>query len=152
MKRHTVIIVLLLTLIICISGFLILHQHQTFRLDSEYYDQAEIQDLTLEQLRELIAKHKTFALLAYQSGCQTSAELSRNVRQFSEQYSLKIYRIVFSELKNSGLVEGLRFYPTFVIYHDGEVVDFLAADATEDTSAYTSLDGFTEWFSKYVEF
>lgn len=150
MKRSTTLIILFVTLLICIGGFLIFHQHQTFSLSPEFYGQSELRDISADELQELISEQKTFVLLAHQPNCQASAELSNIVRQFSEQNSVTIYRIAFSDLKNSALVDGLRFYPTFVIYHNGEVVDFLEADSAEDVSAYTSLGGFTEWFKGYV--
>ncbi len=151
MKRLTAGIILLVTLVICVAAFLIFRQPATFRLDPEYYDTAQIEDIDIAELRELVDERKTFAVFAHQPGCQTSVELSQIVQDFSAEHQLKIYQTNFSDLKASGLVPNLRFYPTFVIFRDGEVVAFLAADSDEDAAAFSSLDGFTKWFSKYVE-
>ena len=151
MKRLAAGIILLITLVVCVVVFLISRQSAAFRLDSEYYDNAQVEDVDITELRELVAKRKTFAVFAHQPGCQTSAELSQIVQDFSTQYQLEIYQTSFSDLKESGLVPELRFYPTFVIFHNGVVVDFLAADSEEDVPAYKTLDGFTEWFTNYVK-
>lgn len=151
MKRLAIIIASISVLVVCLAGFLIFHQHSAFRLDPEYYGAAEIAEITIDQLRALIDGEKSFAVFAHQPGCQTSAELAQIVQDFSDQNSLKVYQTNFSDLKSSGLVPGLRFYPTFVIFHAGEVADFLMADSDEDVAAFTSLEGFTEWFSGYAQ-
>lgn len=150
MKRLTAGIILFVTLVICVAAFLIFRRPATFRLDPEYYDTAQIEDIDIAELRELVDERKTFAVFAHQPGCQTSAELSQIVQDFSAEHQLKIYQTSFSDLKDSDLVPGLRFYPTFVIFRNGAVVDFLAADSEEDVSAYQSFDGFSEWFTSYV--
>lgn len=150
MKRITAFIALLVTLVVCIAGFLIFHNHHTFKLSPEYYNHAEIADLTIDQLKSLIAEQKSFAVFAHQPGCQTSTALANIVRDFSNTHDLTFYQINFSELKDSGIVEGLRFYPTFVLFRAGQVASFLAADAEADVPAYSSLDGFGKWFTSYV--
>ncbi len=150
MKRRVAFIVLLATLVICLAAFLIFHRTSTFRLSPEYYSEAQIEEVDLGEIRDQINEGKSFAVFAHQPGCQTSAELAQIVQDFSSQHSLKFYQIGFSDLKNSGLVSELRFYPTFVIFRDGKVVDFLKADSGDDMSAFTSLEGFIEWFNKYV--
>lgn len=151
MKRRVAFIILLATLVVCLAVFLVFHQTPTFRLSPEYYGAAKIEDIDLEGIRSLISEKKSFAVFAHQPGCQTSAALGQITQDFSGQHSLRLYQTNFSDLKASGLVPNLRFYPTFVIFRDGEVAAFLAADSDEDVAAFSSLDGFTKWFSKYVE-
>ena len=63
---------------------------------------------------------------------------------------MKFYEIAFSDLENLPFVADVRFYPSFLIFKKGKLVDFLEADNDDHAAAYTSLDGFQNWLTGQV--
>lgn len=122
-----------------------------FELSAEYYDNSEFLSIDAEELQDLIDEKKSFALLVYQSACQASEDFEKIVEEFSEQEQISFEEISFPEAKNSGLVEGLTYYPSVALYRDGKMVTFLKTDEGDDLTAYQSLSGFTEWWGKYIK-
>jgi len=151
MKRTLLIIVtVFVSALIVIATFFHLRS-APFALDAEYYNTAEIQSISLDELQTLIAERKSFGLFISQPACQASADLAKYLQEFVDARSLKIYEISFSTIKDSDIIPDLKFYPSFAIFRDGEVVDFLEANSDDDATAYTSTDGFINWFSEYVK-
>lgn len=151
MKRRIlgIVAVIISTLVVIMAVFYAQNAH--FTLEPEYYGAAEIQTLELSDLQALIDEQKSFGLFVSQPSCQASADLEKYLNEFLSAHPLKFYEISFSTLKDSEIIPDLRFYPSFVIFHGGKVVDFLEANSDEDADAYTSADGFTNWFANYVE-
>lgn len=56
----------------------------------------------------------------------------------------------FSDMKETELKEYIKYYPSLVIYYEGEIVDYLDANSDSDSEYYKSVDGFKKWFSNYV--
>lgn len=151
MKRRFlgIVAVVISTLVVVIAVFYA--KNARFTLEPEYYGTAEIQTIEIGELQTLADEQKSFGLFVSQPSCQASADLEKYLNEFLNTHPLKFYEISFSTLKGSDIVPDLRFYPSFVIFRDGKVVDFLEANSDEDADAYTSPDGFTNWFSNYVE-
>lgn len=145
----TVSTIIISTLVVAIAIFRIANAR--FSLDSEYYGVSELQNIDTSTLNQLIQDQKSFGLFVSQPSCQASADLAKNLQEFTDTHRLKFYEISFSTLKDSNIIPDLRFYPSFVIFHDGKVVDFLAADSDEDSAAYTSVAGFESWFAEYAQ-
>ncbi len=122
----------------------------SFRLDEEYYSEDMIQPISATDLQRLIDKKSSFAVFVSQPACRTSDDLKKHIQSFTAEHSLKFYEIAFSELKTLPVADAVRFYPSFLIFEKGKLVDFLEADSDEDAPAYTSLDGFQAWFTKRV--
>lgn len=124
---------------------------RSYELSSEYYGYSNITTIDTAELTSLVEGRKSFALLAYQPNCRASEDFEKIVKEFSETERIGFEKIAFSEVKNSGLLDDLEYYPSVVLYHDGEVVTFLKTDKDEDLPAYQSIGGFTEWWKKYVK-
>lgn len=122
-----------------------------YELSSEYYGNGEIASIDIAELRELTGDKKSFALLIYQPNCRASEDFEKIVKEFTEREQVGFEKIAFSEVKSSGLLDELQYYPSVVLYRDGEVVTFLKTDEDKDLAAYQSLDGFTEWWKGYVK-
>lgn len=122
-----------------------------YELSSEYYGNSNITSIDTESLAALVKNKKSFALLVYQPNCRASEDFEKIIKEFSETEQIGFEKIAFSEVKNSGLLDDLEYYPSVVLYRDGEVVTFLKTDEDEDLPAYQSLGGFTEWWNKYVK-
>lgn len=48
------------------------------------------------------------------------------------------------------LNETLKYYPSVAIYQEGKIIAYLRADSNDDKSYYESVEGFREWFTKYI--
>lgn len=151
MKRYVIaIIIIVFSVAVSLFTFLYL-QKAPFTLSPEYYGTAEIQTIDINDLHRLIKDQESFGLFISQPSCQASADLEKHLNDFTNTYSIKIYEINFSALKDSNIIPDLRFYPSFAIFRTGNLVDFLEANSNEDASAYTSSDGFTSWFTQYIK-
>lgn len=124
---------------------------RSYKLSPEYYGNSTISPINIADLQGLIDERKSFALLIYQPGCRASEDFEKIVNEFSEKERIKFEKIAFSEVKGSGLIEGLQYYPSVVLYHDGKVETFLKTNEGDDLPAYESLEDFTEWWKKYIK-
>ncbi len=134
-------------LFFCIVGCTV--QQQKFALEKEYYETSELVELDLNTYEKLVKEKKSFLLFIYQPLCATSDTFEKIVKEFSSTYQLTIYQMPFSLVKESNL-EKIQYYPSFVIFHEGEVVDFLEADKEEDKDQYKNLDALYNWVTNYV--
>lgn len=136
---------LLLSLIIFIT-FKVLNRN--FYLDDKYYGNNEIYEIGIEEFNNLISNKESFGIFVYQPACTTSAEFEQVLYDFFKQNNMSIYKIKFSDIYDH--TDFLKFYPSFIIYRNGKMVDFLEADKDKDLKYYQSVNGFSEWFTKYV--
>ena len=83
--------------------------------------------------------------------CTMSSSFEEILDKYMKERTISIYKMSFTDMKKTELKNTVRFYPSFIIFKDGEVVDFLDADSDEDTNNYKILKAFKEWFEGYVE-
>ena len=145
-KLLLVISVLILLSIIIFITFKVLNRN--FYLDDKYYGNNEIYEIGIEEFNNLISNKESFGIFVYQPACTTSAEFEQVLYDFFKQNNMSIYKIKFSDIYEH--TDFLEFYPSFIIYKNGKMVDFLEADKDKDLKYYQSVDGFSEWFTKYV--
>lgn len=145
--RRTVFMCFCFLFALCTVGCI--DQQQKFSLDEEYYEASEIIELDLNTYEKQLEEKKSFLLFVYQPLCVTSDAFEKIVKEFSTTYQLTIYQMPFSLVKESNL-EKIQYYPSFVIFHEGEIVDFLEADKEEDKDRYQKLDAFYNWVTNYV--
>lgn len=145
-KLLLVISVLILLSIIIFITFKVLNRN--FYLDDKYYGNNEIYEIGIEEFNNLISNKESFGIFVYQPACTTSAEFEQVLYDFFKQNNMSIYKIKFSDIYEH--IDFLKFYPSFIIYRNGKMVDFLEADKDKDLKYYQSVDVFSEWFTKYV--
>ena len=145
-KLLLVISVLILLSIIIFITFKVLNRN--FYLDDKYYGNNEIYEIGIEEFNNSISNKESFGIFVYQPACTTSAEFEQVLYDFFKQNNMSIYKIKFSDIYEH--TDFLKFYPSFIIYKNGKMVDFLEADKDKDLKYYQSVDGFSEWFTKYV--
>lgn len=153
MKKKWLIIsiVALIIVVAAIVVFLIFqNQSKIFSLESKYYNTGEKIEINTSELEELINDKETFVVFVSQDMCLASSNFEVVINDFLEEYPITIYEINYSELKESDLGDFLEHYPSFVIYKNGKMVDFLDANADEDTDYYKTKEGFKNWFTQYV--
>lgn len=153
MKKKWLIIsiVALIIVVAAIVVFLIFqNQNKIFSLESKYYNTGEKIEINISELEELISDKESFVVFVSQDMCLASSNFEVVINDFLEEYPITIYEINYSELKESDLGDFLEYYPSFVIYKNGKMVDFLDANADEDTDYYKTKEGFKNWFTQYV--
>lgn len=121
-----------------------------FSFEEEYYGRISFEELSLDSLNHLLDDKKSFGLFIYQPLCASSVNFNKVLTEFSNTYKIGFYKMPFDELKQSKIGEYVKYYPSFIIIHNGEIVDFLDANNNEDSYYYNSVDEFKDWFSSYV--
>ncbi|MDO5568852.1 MAG: hypothetical protein Q4G04_01905 [bacterium] len=152
MKKKFIIIIPIIIVLTIIIYLLIFNNKSTaFYLENEYYKSSDIVEIKLNDFNNLIDSKESFGIFIYQPMCSTSSNFEQVIYDFQNQYQIKFFKIAFSSIKDTKNINFLKYYPSFIIYKDGQMIDFLEADKKEDTSIYQSVDSFKEWFTKYVK-
>ncbi len=154
-KNILKIILYILILIICIILILkYVNKDELILLDEIHYNSYDQNNSFLEidsnELNDLIKNKKNFAVFIYQPMCITSSDFEKVLNEFTDEYKISLYKIAFSNLKETDL-RNIEYYPSFAIFKNGKVVDYLKADSDDDIKYYQSLSGFKEWIMSYVE-
>lgn len=131
-------------------GLAVMFWPQTFALDDKYYGRSGFDDIDIGEMEQLINEEGSFVVFIYQPACSTSDEFEAVLEDFSEQNQVAIQKTAFVEAKKSGLVGELKYYPSFAIYREGRLVDYLDADDDNDLPYYKTVEGFTEWWRRYI--
>lgn len=148
--------------VICIAGgvfavlfflalCLFLKKSQVFALEDKYYKESKVTEISSEELNELVEKKESFLVFVYQPMCITSSDFGNILNTFLSENTLSIYKIAFSELKEINSTKNVKYYPSFLIYKKGALVDFLEANKDEDVKYYTNKEEFKKWITKYVQ-
>ena len=122
-------------------------------LDEEYYCtecDGEFMELANAEYEELINNNATFVVFVDQGGCTTADNLRGFVKDWTKENGIKVYRMMFSDMKETSLHESVKFYPSIAIVSKGKPVAWLRADADEDAAAYNNYDDFASWVEKYI--
>lgn len=142
MKKIIVLILVSILLVGC---------NGKIKLEDKYYKRSEFIDADPSKVNDLIKSKESFVVFIYQPMCTMSSEFEELLDEYMDIRKISIYKMSFSDMKKTSLKDTVRFYPSFIIFKDGEVVDFLDADSDEDTSRYKLVKSFKEWFESYVE-
>lgn len=121
------------------------------KLEDKYYKRSEFIDIDYLGVDDLIKSKENFVVFIYQPMCTMSSEFEKLLDEYMDIKKISIYKMSFTDMKKTSLKDTVKFYPSFIIFKDGEVVDFLDADSDEDTNKYKILKAFKEWFEGYVE-
>lgn len=106
--------------------------------------------ITTDDLKTMAGEKKSFMLFVSQPECQAAEKLRGILQELIKEYPIQIFEVSFSELRESGLASEVRFYPSLVVYRQGQVADFLDANGSADTEAYNSLAGLKDWLTNVV--
>lgn len=155
MKKKALLIIGLIVLVIIIVVSLIIFNNQNkkikpFFLEDMYYEQSKVTEIDTNTFNNLIEKKKSFVIFVYQPMCITSSDFESVLNDLLKENTLSIYKIAFSDIKNTDAGKKVKYYPSFIIYENGKMVDYLEANKDEDTIYYSSKDEFKKWLTKYV--
>ena len=63
---------------------------------------------------------------------------------------MSFYKILFSSIKDTNIADYVKYCPSVVIYHKGQIVAYLDADSDKDAAYYESVENLKKWLTKYV--
>ncbi len=122
-------------------------------LDREYYCEKNCDDLMeMDSVLydQLITEKRTFIVFIDQNGCDTADRLREYVIKYAEETGIKIFQMMFSEVKKSSLYDLVKYYPSVAVVSKGKVVSWLRADSDEDVLMYNDYEEFKKWLTKYL--
>ena len=124
------------------------------KLDAEYYCKetcGEFMEINTFSYNELIADKKSFVVFVDQGGCTMADKLRKYGDDYMREAGIRIYRMMFADVKESSLYESVKYYPSVAIISRGKVVAWLRADSDDDAMVYNDYDQFKEWMAKYLQ-
>lgn len=124
--------------------------NQQFYLEDKYYGKSDFTEIETEDLQKLIDNKESFALFIYQPACVTSANFEEVLKAFSNITNITIYKIAFSDIKDTNLSKYIKYYPSFAIFNKGSMVSYLDANSNDDLKYYKKENDFKKWFTKFV--
>lgn len=138
-------------IVLVLVSILLVGCNGKIKLEDKYYKRSEFIDVDHSKVNDLIKSKESFVVFIYQPMCTMSSEFEKLLDEYMDIRKISIYKMSFSDMKKTSLKDTVRFYPSFIIFKDGEVVDFLDADSDEDTNRYKILKAFKEWLESYIE-
>lgn len=150
MNKKVLLFISIIAIVIISLVFIFLKKENKFYLTEELYNGTKLIDLTIDDLNKKIENKESFALLVYQPACSASSNFCNVLNEFQQENKVSFYQIPYSNIKDEKEFSFLKFYPSFIIYKNGKVVDFLEANKNEDIDKYTSKEAFKNWFTSYV--
>ncbi|MBQ2659963.1 hypothetical protein IJF86_00855 [Candidatus Saccharibacteria bacterium] len=153
-NRLAFVIVGAIFLVVGLVGVLVsfLTTPKPFTLDSDQLGSSGFVDITGAEYESLVASQRSFLVFVDQAGCITADGLKKIAAEISEEKQLKVYHLFFSEARDTSLHNYVKYYPSFVIVHSGEVVDWLKADSDDDIERYKDKTELLSWLEKYLKF
>lgn len=160
MKRRWIkIVVPVLIILIVITGIIVIIKRNViektknvmFYLESKYYGTGIFNEIKSDELTDLIESEESFAIFIHQPMCSASYEFNKILVQFAEENKISFYKITFDEMKQTKMYDDVKYYPSFAIYNEGELIDFLDAESDEDLNRYKYKDEFGKWFNGYIQ-
>ena len=155
MKKRIIIILsiifIIFSVIIIIERDLIFKTSNVlFYLDDKYYNKGVSIEISSLEFEEKIKNKESFALFIHQPVCSKSYEFNKIQSLYQQENNMVFNKILFENMKNTNLYETIKYYPSFAIFKDGKLIDYLDAESNDDILKYKDYDEFSKWFNSYV--
>lgn len=151
MKRKLMFLIFIILLLPVIFLLIVKFQREKpFYLNDEYYGNSSLIEIDSEKFKNLEQDKKSFVIFVYQPLCATSYDLNDYVTKFLDIYNMSFYKVSFSNVKNTDMAEYVKYCPSVVVYHNGQIVAYLDANSNKDAVYFESVENFKNWLTKYV--
>ena len=110
----------------------------------------EFMELDAVAYEDLVKAGKSFVVFVDQDGCTTADRLEGFVSDWASAAGVKVFKMMFEEVKKSSLHSDVRYYPSVAVIGNGVVRGYLRADSDEDADAYNDYDAFLGWVQRYL--
>lgn len=157
---------LLLALIIVVGGSILFlgglsgwFGTKKVTLSPEYYasdttltnsDGQFLERLTPERYQELADAGKSFIIFVDQNNCQVADRVRGFIENYANEFGLKPYRMMFSDMRTTSLHDTVKYYPSVIVIENGQLRDALDASAEDDAEIYNDYGAFKTWLSNLV--
>ena len=111
----------------------------------------EYMELSLSGYEDLIKDKKSFVVFVDQGGCTTADRLREYMAEYAKSAGIKVYRMMYEDVKKSSLHDYVKFYPSVAVISRGEVIKWLRADSDEDAPSYNEYEAFKTWMQRYLK-
>ena len=148
-KKLLIILSILLLIVLGIILYLVLN-NKKFELDNKYTNNGLFDEINYQELNSLILDKDTFLVFVYQDMCIASSDFEDVLNEFINKYPITIKKIAFSEIKDTNIEEKIKYYPSFLIYHKGKLIDYLRTDEEKDTKIFQNAIDFENWLKEYI--
>ena len=108
-------------------------------------------DISGEEYEKMVKDGQSFMVFVDQENCTTADKVEGFVHNYADEKDLRVYRIQFSEAKETSMHEKVKYYPSVVVVNRGNIAGFLRADSDEDARAYNDEGEFRGWVERYVK-
>ena len=150
-KVCLLIIIVIVGIIIIIERDLIFKTSNVlFYLEDKYYNQEVSIEISNLELENKIKNKESFALFIHQPACSKSYEFNKIQSLYQQNNNISFNKILFEDLQKTKLSKEIKYFPSFAIFNNGELVDFLDAESNDDILKYKEYDEFSNWFNSYV--
>ena len=110
----------------------------------------EFMELDAATYEDLVKAGKSFVVFVDQDGCTTADRLEGFVSDWASAAGVKVFKMMFEEVKKSSLHSDVKYYPSVVVIGNGVVRGHLRAHSDEDADAYNDYDAFLRWVQRYL--
>ena len=125
-------------------------------IDEEMFCETEcdkyLVDIDASSYEELVKEKKSFILLIDQNGCDTADRVRSFISDYAKEYGMKVYRMMFSDMKETTLHDIVKYYPSVVFVSKGSPMAWLKADENNDSDKYNNYEVFREWIDNNIEY
>lgn len=124
---------------------------EKFGLSEEMYAKGELVEITASEFDELVAQKKSFVVVLHMVICPAEFPVTNSAKQLAHDEKMTIYSLVEEEFRQTFLAQKIKYLPSVALIREGELVDFLDAEADEDVKYYKTSEGLKAWIGKWVE-
>ena len=110
----------------------------------------EFMELDAAAYEDLMKAGKSFVVFVDQDGCTTADRLEGFVSDWASAAGVKVFKMMFEEVKKSSLHSDVRYYPSVAVIGNGVVRGYIRADSDDDADAYNDYDAFLRWVQRYL--
>lgn len=145
------LIILVLTIVIVYKLLFSKNNIEAFYLEDKYYESNSMEEVDYKSVDRLMKNKENFIVFLYQPSCIVSADFESILNGFLKENQVKILKLSFSEIKDTKIGKKIDFYPSFIIFNKGKIIDYLDVNSDDDISYFTSKDEFKNWLTTYVK-
>ncbi len=153
-SRIVLLVLFLMTILVVVvirTNLIVKTGNVLFYLEEKYYGKNIMKEIGAEELEGLLEEKESFAVFVHEPMCSASYSFHKVLLEFGEKYQLSFYKITFEEMERTDLAGNVKYYPSFVIYQEGETVAYLDAESDAHLPYYETVEGFEEWFGRFVK-
>ncbi len=140
---------ILFTLVFCLL-LIGCQKKEAFYLNDEYYNKSSLIEINSEEFKILEKDEESFVVFVYQPLCTTSHDFHNIVTAFLDNHKISFYKVDFSTVKDTSMIDYIKYCPSVVIYHNGKMISYLDPTKDKHIPYYETVEGFKNWLTKYV--